>query len=116
MARFSDRDLLMRYHWGIGVGHLYAHQHATASVRIFEEDASVVQSLERGTGPLESPDEDDVSALTQDGNSEVYDSDDPELGLEDREQELEGWVDNESEEEYEGRDEHVEEEDFPGLC
>jgi hypothetical protein len=106
----------MRYHWGIGVGHLYAHQHATASVRIFEEDASVVQSLERGTGPLESPDEDDVSALTQDGNSEVYDSDDPELGLEDREQELEGWVDNESEEEYEGRDEHVEEEDFPGLC
>jgi hypothetical protein len=25
-ARFSTRDLLMRYHWGIGVGHLHAHQ------------------------------------------------------------------------------------------
>lgn len=23
--RFVDRDILMRYHWGIGVGHLYSH-------------------------------------------------------------------------------------------
>ena len=23
--RFVDRDMLMRYHWGFGVGHLYAH-------------------------------------------------------------------------------------------
>ena len=22
---FSDRDLLMRYHWGMGVGHIHAH-------------------------------------------------------------------------------------------
>ena len=25
-ARFSIHDLLMRYHWGLGVGHLHVHQ------------------------------------------------------------------------------------------
>ncbi|KAF8237944.1 hypothetical protein L208DRAFT_1506424, partial [Tricholoma matsutake] len=29
--RFSDRDLLMRYHWGLGVGHFHAHQSALTS-------------------------------------------------------------------------------------
>ena len=23
--RFVDRDMLMRYHWGLGVGHIYSH-------------------------------------------------------------------------------------------
>jgi hypothetical protein len=23
---FVDRDMMMRYHWGLGVGHLYSHQ------------------------------------------------------------------------------------------
>jgi len=23
--RFVDRDMVMRYHWGYGVGHTYAH-------------------------------------------------------------------------------------------
>ncbi|RXW14335.1 hypothetical protein EST38_g11521 [Candolleomyces aberdarensis] len=26
--RFVDRDMLMRYHWGLGVGHRYSHQDA----------------------------------------------------------------------------------------
>jgi hypothetical protein len=25
-SRFVDRDMIMRYHWGLGVGHLYAHR------------------------------------------------------------------------------------------
>ena len=25
MRRFVDRDMLMRYHWGLGVGHTYSH-------------------------------------------------------------------------------------------
>ena len=23
--RFVDRDMVMRYHWGLGIGHVYAH-------------------------------------------------------------------------------------------
>ncbi|RXW23302.1 hypothetical protein EST38_g2534 [Candolleomyces aberdarensis] len=26
--RFVDRDMIMRYHWGLGVGHLYSHEDA----------------------------------------------------------------------------------------
>ena len=25
ISRFVDRDMVMRYHWGLGVGHVYAH-------------------------------------------------------------------------------------------
>jgi len=31
MRRFSARDLLMRYHYGLGVGHLHAHQFVASS-------------------------------------------------------------------------------------
>jgi hypothetical protein len=26
IARFVDRDMVMRYHWGLAVGHTYAHE------------------------------------------------------------------------------------------
>ena len=29
MSSFVDRDMLMRYHWGLGVGHMYAHSTAS---------------------------------------------------------------------------------------
>ena len=25
ISRFVDRDMVMQYHWGLGVGHVYAH-------------------------------------------------------------------------------------------
>jgi hypothetical protein len=25
IGRFVDRDMLMRYHWGLGIGHAYSH-------------------------------------------------------------------------------------------
>lgn len=25
VCRFVDRDMLMRYHWGLGIGHYYSH-------------------------------------------------------------------------------------------
>ena len=25
LSRFVDRDMLMRYHWGLGIGHSYSH-------------------------------------------------------------------------------------------
>jgi hypothetical protein len=30
MRRFADRDMMMRFYLGLGVGHLYAHSQATA--------------------------------------------------------------------------------------
>jgi hypothetical protein len=33
-TRFVDRDMLMRFHWGLGVGHVYSHEDAPASLRI----------------------------------------------------------------------------------
>ena len=43
--RFSDRDLLMHYHWGLGVGHFHVHQSASTSscVSDLAEDAPDIQ-------------------------------------------------------------------------
>ena len=30
--RFVDHDMLMRYHWGLGIGHTYSHDSPTNSV------------------------------------------------------------------------------------
>jgi hypothetical protein len=29
--RFVDRDMVMRYHWGLGVGHVYSHHSGSGS-------------------------------------------------------------------------------------
>lgn len=106
IPRFSERDILMRYHWGLGVGHIHAHEHAAASVCIPEVDIQLPK-CEAENRP------DNVSTQTQE-NNDNYDSDDPELGLEDRD--LEGWEDVEADDsEGEGEDENVEEEDFAGM-
>lgn len=31
-SSFADRDILMRYHWGMGVGHTYAHAMTPSSL------------------------------------------------------------------------------------
>ena len=43
--RFSDWDLLMRYHWGLGVGHFHAHQSASTSDCVSDqgEDSQDIQ-------------------------------------------------------------------------
>ncbi|KAI0313524.1 hypothetical protein OF83DRAFT_1175591 [Amylostereum chailletii] len=33
VGRFVDRDMLMRHHWGAGIGHTYAHQATTSEAR-----------------------------------------------------------------------------------
>jgi hypothetical protein len=81
----------MRFHVGLGVGHV--HQHADTSRHIHEESgAQDGQSLERENELI--MEERDINLQVQDGNSDAYDSD-PELDLEDRE--FEGWNDVESE-------------------
>lgn len=83
----------MRYHVGLGVGHIHAHQHAGTSRHIYEESgAQDSQSLERENEPI--TEESDINLQVQDGNSDACDSD-PELDLKDRE--FEGWNDVESE-------------------
>jgi hypothetical protein len=88
--RFSDRDLLMRYHWGLGVGHLHAHQ-STSSYQSKGIDAPhepVPETLpvSRDTKTTDVNDDDE--------------SDNSEIGLEDHE--FEGWDDVESDDSNEG--------------
>jgi hypothetical protein len=93
ISRFSERDLLMRYHWGLGVGHIHAHQHTVPLAAIPRTDSPDVQ-LEHEPDATLDVNEINIQIDLQDGNSDVYHSDNPELGLEDRE--LEGWEDVES--------------------
>ena len=97
----------MRYHWGLGVGHLHAHQHSAISGRIPQEDDQEMELTEREAE--ERLVQNIADALpeiqAEHESSDVEHSDNPELGLEDRH--LEGWEDNESEdsERGESRDE-----------
>ncbi len=85
----------MRYHWGLGVGHIHAHQHTVPLTAIQRTDSPDVQ-LEHDSEPDATLDVNEINIQIdlQDGNSDIYHSDNPELGLEDRE--LEGWEDVES--------------------
>jgi hypothetical protein len=46
---FSDRDLMMCYHWGLGVGHQHAHQ-ATSTFHheVEREDEILDSDLDEG--------------------------------------------------------------------
>jgi hypothetical protein len=84
----------MRYHWGLGVGHLHAHQPTPSPSRIPDEPLSGNNDdryvdPELGESPVNaSPGTDSA------GDIIVYESDNPELGLDDHE--LEGWQDVET--------------------
>ncbi|KAI0058498.1 hypothetical protein BV25DRAFT_1810603 [Artomyces pyxidatus] len=80
VSRFSERDLLMRYHWGLGVGHLQAHDKA-AITRAAKEKANAAilapsSELAAGNVPPAHPEID----LRED---DAYDSDEPVLGIDD---------------------------------
>lgn len=86
--RFSDRDLLMRFHWGQGIGHSHAHQISVCP------SSSVVQAsnIQETQNDIE-----DEPLFVNDNNLEEYDQDSPEFVVEDHE--WEGWEDVESEDE-----------------
>lgn len=97
----------MRYHWGLGVGHYHTHQGAAIPPENSQDEprSSNLQDDVMDSG--ESPDEDNSQSANaaslsshpgaNDGEhgSDVSDSDDGELGLDDRQQD--GWEDVESE-------------------
>jgi hypothetical protein len=112
--RFSDRDLLMRYHWGLGVGHFHAHQSAATlgCVSDLAEDSQDIQAPDME--PREAFGE--TLAQANDRGSDMdYESDNPELCLQDRD--LEGWDDIEMDdvEDGDGDEDIGELEDFTGM-
>ena len=104
----------MRYHWGLGVGHFHAHQSASTSSCVSDqaEDAPDIQvpdiELQEALG------ESLVQANDRDSDM-GYESENPELCLEDHD--LEGWDDIEMDDiEDSDGDEVIEEpEDFTGM-
>jgi hypothetical protein len=116
--RFSDRDLLMCYHWGLGVGHFHAHQSASTSgcVSDLAEDAQDIQVP--GMEPQEALGETLAQANDHGGSDIGYELDNPELSLEDCD--LEGWDDIEMDDVGDGDgDDDLEDigelEDFTGM-
>lgn len=87
-SRFVDRDMMMRYHWSLGIGHTYSHTNNPDSQSL----TNTVMEM-YSMGPNE---EDDTMADTGDiatvtpnnqADEEEPDPDDPEFTMDDRENE-----------------------------
>jgi hypothetical protein len=78
--------MIMRYHWGLAVGHVYSHDSAantstgTSAVQSSVIDGGLEPELEAATDPNPDP-----HPPHHDSDS---DTEDPELGFEDREDDL----------------------------
>lgn len=104
-SSFADRDMLMRYHWGLAVGHVYSHrgsqpagQHGPDSNIAVHVDVghSAGTSYSRSISEEYGPDiEPDYAEATH--SERAFDSvdEDLELGVEDLEDDL-GGFDSES--------------------
>jgi hypothetical protein len=83
MCRFVDRDMLMRYHWGLAVGHVYMHNHLLeASANGVSPTANVAEDGEdtvrlAAAGSMNEQMEADALRNVDDSDSE-----DPELSFE----------------------------------
>lgn len=84
LHRFSDRDLLMRYHWGLGIGHL--HCTPTSLKKLDAHEA--LQWLHEPNDITHSGD--NVGHL---GDNGVSDLGELEMGNEDLDLDLDGWDD-----------------------
>lgn len=84
--RFPDRDMLMRYHWGLAVGHVYSHG---------TQSATHMEASHSEANPQINVTEDNSSSLVEGVESPITsrshlddEEDDPELSLQDREDDL----------------------------
>jgi hypothetical protein len=108
---FVDRDMLMRYHWGLGVGHTYSHSDAptplvaarlssfpSAQATLPSEIEASVHSDKQPAPSTNGVDETDQSdGETESDNSELHLSDQEDTPLDaesDLESESEGHVPN----------------------
>lgn len=112
----------MRYHWGLGIGHLHVHGLSADPIPLSEcaveetEEVPNAGSLEEGVGTA------GVAACGADENSgdDGCTSDDPEFGVEDREREFDEWEDvnscSEDSDNVDSDEEDVQSEvDYPGI-
>ena len=97
----------MRYHWGLGVGHIHAHGLARSTWSPLRVPPTPDYGLEEASGS------NDIGVSHLGNDSDVENSDDPELDLEDRH--LEGWEDVESDGGEDEEGEQTEEETFMGM-
>jgi hypothetical protein len=82
-TRFADRDMIMRYHWGLAVGHIYGHQqsrhmhHINSTSFDAEEKAAQSEADVDGNNTEEAvveQDDEDTSSY-DDGSSDDDDGD-----------------------------------------
>jgi len=114
MPRFSAWDLLMRYHWGLGVGHLHAHQPVITSGYVGDELDHSENCQDDLPPDLEPEKTSDVQI--EDRDRDIYDSDEQESRMEICD--LEEWEDVETSDSDDGgqcESQDTEDEDFTGM-
>lgn len=74
--------MIMRYHWGLGIGHIYSHGRTAGIISV--PSGAVTVAIVNGTGP-EASTISAVDQLSHLGRSDHADVDDAEFSLEDRE-------------------------------
>ena len=92
ICRFADRDILMRYHWGLGIGHTYSHEDSENINGQYSEvdedevdetggnDSVPGQNVPGGSGCSDDPelddhDSDSHSSTSGDADRDVAESD-----------------------------------------
>ena len=108
----------MRYHWGLGLGHLYAHHSTTSTCIPDNRDADTQGDGSVDLEPFELRPSHENAHLNVEAHDTDNKSDNPELGLDDRD--LEGWETDSSEDEGNGKHDlklmdSKSEEDFMGM-
>ena len=94
-TRFSDWDLLMRYHWGQGVGHLHVHQSTSRCIPDQPPEQPIVVDALDDPGTEELPDSEGLDINAADMDDDISDeSNNLEFALKDHD--VEDWGDVES--------------------
>jgi hypothetical protein len=63
-SSFVDRDMVMRYHWGLAIGHIYSHPHPK------EQDRAGPDSIDADSHDINSHVHDDAAQIFIDGVEE----------------------------------------------
>lgn len=71
VASFADRDMVMRYHFGLGIGHAYSHTQPPCPSGCITESHNDLDDLERLTDSLESEHADFESVTSSPGGSDL---------------------------------------------
>ena len=93
--RFADCDMLMRFHWGLGIGHLYSHEQDNTTRKTSSRPSSATDWYDIDQPESELPaylvDSDTMHHGVTDG--QANDSGSPEDCLKDLEDDLRGMAD-----------------------